>query len=89
MFVTLSRTAVAVVVAVGLLFVGTAVAQDQPPDNPMLPYATQEECEANGGAWRLDFCVDPVTVQERSSGQAAPEAPAPAESVPAQPRYTG
>lgn len=94
----LRRAVTAIVVALGLLFfVGTAVAQDESvPSNPMLPYVTQEECEANGGVWAFDFCVDPEKVEERNAGQAPA---APAEAVPAptqpgaasrsQPAYTG
>lgn len=89
----LSRTLIAVVAALGLLFAGTAVAQDQ-PDSNLLPYYTQEECEANGGVWSTwDFCVDPekVTLNE---GEQRPVPPAPAESPPApatqsRPGYTG
>ena len=88
----LYRAAITVVAAVGLLLAGTAVAQE-PSDNPMLPYPTQEECEANGGVWTWDFCVDPEKVLERNSDSGRePAAPATAQPAPAtqgQPQFTG
>lgn len=85
--------------ALGLLFVGTAVAQDQPtPGDQFLPYPTQEECEANGGLWAFDSCVDPEKIPVQTDGDSATQAPAapspaaPAQAGPAtpsQPQYTG
>ena len=95
----LRMTVIAAVAALGILFVGTAVAQDDPSSSsPLLPYPTQEECEANGGTWEWDFCVDPVKREELNSQQ-PPAAPAPTVATPPatqaevasdlQPRYTG
>jgi len=93
----LHRAAIAIVAALAFLFAGTAVAQDQ-SDDPMLPYYTREECEANGGVWTWDFCVDPekVPAENLYSGwdpdETAPAAPAtaqPAPSTPGQPQFTG
>ena len=93
----LSRTLIAVVAALSLLFAGTAVAQDQPDMGALLPYNTQQECEANGGTWTSgwNFCVDPDKLAALNQGdEQAPVPPAPAESPPApatqsRPGYTG
>ena len=100
----LSRTLIAVVAALGLLFVGTAVAQDDASDlGNLLPYYTQEECEANGGVWTWGFCVDPEKVIAGGGdpyagydpGTQTPATQAPATAVEAgsasasQPQYTG
>jgi hypothetical protein len=87
-----SRAAIAVAASLGFLFVGTAVAQEDPgASDPMLPYVTEEECVANGGVWTWDFCVDPdkVAPEDLYSGWdadgPAPAAPAPAAPAPAAP----
>lgn len=54
----LQRTVIAIVAALGVLFVGVAVAQDVSEPEPPPP-ETCEECEATGGAWFFDECFDP------------------------------